>query len=363
MAALTIVGSACGSASNVSPPSLAAGSGAASGKPAASGSASSATKPAGAVPSASPSGSGGASAAAKSGLQTVKIEVPNKGVAFTHLYVAEDLGLFEKHGLDAQISVVAPPAAVAAMQAGELDFMSAVGSGMSAALNNVPIRVVEVSSNHPSFLLFGAKGLTSVEQLKGKVVAAYAAGNTVNAVMIELLKRKGLDSGSYGIVNAGADAGRAAALENGAASATLMDASAGLPLRRDGFPVLASVDDMPDLPFTGLVTTQAAIKGKTAAVRETIAAVLEGTDLVGTQKDKVAPVMQKEFDLSPADAGQIFDLLRGGWTSAGKPSQAATDFELANLKNDLKLEALPTVDQVYDFSVLDSLSASASPKS
>ncbi|GEM_PF-2976787 len=328
-----------------------------SAKPAASQASAAASKPA-----ASASAGGSASASAKpaaSGLTPVSIEVPNKGIAFAYLYVAQDLGIFQKHGIDPRISVIAPPAASAALQAGELDFMSAVGSAMTAALGGLPIRVVEVSSNQPNFLMYGAKGVTSVDQLKGKTVAAYAPGNTVNLVMVELLKRKGLDASQYTILNAGADAGRAAAIQNGAAAATLMEASNALALKKDGFPQLTTIADVPALPFTGLAASQSTLKSKAAVMREAIAATLEGTDLMRTQKAQVLPVLQKEFDLSADDAGQLFDEMQGSWTDSGKPSQAATDFEFASLQVEQKLSAPVKPEQVYDFSIVDGLRGGA----
>src|SRR5947209_2255907 len=122
--AITILAACGGGAAPATPQ---AGSPAASAKPAsaAASAASASAKPA-ASAAAKPSA---ASQAAEAGqLRSIKMAVPTKGSAFSYLYLARDLGFFRKHGLDAQINVITPANAVTALQSGDLDFASTVGS-------------------------------------------------------------------------------------------------------------------------------------------------------------------------------------------------------------------------------------------
>jgi len=69
--------------------------------------------------------------------------------------------------------------------------------------------------------------------------------------------------------------------------------------------------------------------------------------------------MIKEFDLSTADAIQIFDQLKPTWVLSGRPGQDVIDQELSADQAILKLPAKPKQSEVYDFSLLPSF-ASAS---
>ncbi len=308
-----------------------------------------------AKPAASASSTAKPSAAASGQLRPLKISVPTKGSAFSYLYVAKDLGFFEQHGIDAQIAVVPPANAVTALQSGDLDYAATIGSTIRAALRGLPVRVVMVGSNRPDFVILGQKGLTSLDQLSGKLIGSDAPQTTTFVMLTELMKRKGL-AGKYQTLTAANDEGRVALVTNGQAAACIIEVSTARIFEKQGYSELAPTTDFPEEPFVGLGASQAAIQKKGDVLRDGLQAVLQGIDAMRNQKDKVVPIMAKEFDLSAEDAGQIFDALRPNWTADGKPSQAANDFEFANDKDALELKELPKPEQVYDFSLLDQLS-------
>ena len=136
--------------------------------------------------------SGWASAQQKLKPRLLRIALPSHTIAATHYYVGRSLGIFESYGFEPQILVLEPRAALAALLTGDLDFYTATGTTTRAALRNVPVRVVMVGLNRPDHVLVAAKEITSVEQLRGKVLGGYTAQATVNVILTELLRRKGL---------------------------------------------------------------------------------------------------------------------------------------------------------------------------
>ncbi|HEX6511422.1 MAG TPA: ABC transporter substrate-binding protein [Chloroflexota bacterium] len=304
-----------------------------------------------AAPKASASAAVSAPAA---GLKTIKLAVPTKGSAFSYLYVAADLGYFKNHGLEAQIAVVPPSNAVAALE-GDLDYTATVGSTIRAALRGLPVRVMMVGSNRPDFVVVGAKGITSIDQLRGKVLGVDAPQTTSYVMLTELLKRKGLQTGDYKTLTATNDEARLAQLTSGQVAASIMEFSTALLAQKQGYANLAAITDFPEEPSVGLGAAQSAMQKKRDLLAAGMQAALEGVEAMRTKKDQVVPVMAKEFALSSDDAGQVYDGLRPAWTTDGKPSQAATDFELANDEQAMELKPKPTPDQVYDFALLDSL--------
>jgi ABC-type nitrate/sulfonate/bicarbonate transport system substrate-binding protein len=296
-------------------------------------------------------------ASAPGPLKPLKIQVSNKSAAFTFLYVTKDLGLFAQHGFDAEIIPMSSTAAVAALQAGEIDFMAAVGSATRAALRGVPIRVVLVASTSPDQVLVGAKGTTSVEQLRGKVVAGLAPQNNVNAILVELLRRLGLGAGQYEILNAGPGPARAAALTNGLAAATLLDSTDALVLQREGYPELDRASGKVELIYSGLAASQAALQNNREAVRQALRAVLQGVEVTRTQIDRVLPIMAAEFELSLDDAALVYPTLQPGLTRDGKPSPAAVQFEFEMDQREMELPEPIRHEQVFDFSLLDEIAA------
>ena len=336
LAGLALVLSACGSAAVPA-------SAPASAKP-------SVAAPAGAKPSAATS----AASQPAGALKAMKIAVPTKGSAFAYLYAASDLGFFKNHGIDAQIAVIPPSNAVAALES-DLDYTATVGSTIRAALRGLPVRVTMVGSNRPDFVVLGAKGLTALDQLRGKTLGVDAPQTTSNVMLTELLKRKGFQPGDYKMLTANNDQARMAQLTSGQVAASIVELSTAVLFEKQGYPRLANVTDFPEEPFVGLGAAQSALQKKHDLLAAGLQAALEGVDAMRTQKSKVLPVLTKEFGLSAAAAGPIYDGLQPAWTVDGKPSAAATQFELTNDQQAMNLKQTPTPAQVYDFSLLDSL--------
>ena len=127
-----------------------------------------------------------ASAQQKPKLRPLRIALPAHSVSATAVYVARRLGIFERYGFDAQILVLEPRAALAAMLTGDLDFYAAVGTVGRAALTGVPVRVVLVALNRSDLVLLASKDITTVEQLRGKALGGYTAQASVNVILTEL---------------------------------------------------------------------------------------------------------------------------------------------------------------------------------
>jgi ABC-type nitrate/sulfonate/bicarbonate transport system substrate-binding protein len=170
-------------------------------------------------------------------LRPLHIALANNSVSMTAIYVAKHLGIFESYGYDARVLVLEPRAGIAALLAGELDFYTAIGSTARAALRAVPVRVGLVALNRSDFMLVANKEIQSIEQIKGKHVGGYTPQGTVNVILAEMLRRKGLRSEDYKIINSGT--ARAAALLSGNVPVALVNSVETVKLVKQGFHVLA----------------------------------------------------------------------------------------------------------------------------
>ena len=297
-------------------------------------------------------------AASGSALQSVKIAIPAKGVAYLNLYAGKDLGVFRKHGIDLQLSQISPGAALPAVQQGQIDFLTSIASAARLAEKGQPIRVVYIAADHDDFVLVGAKGISQASQLKGKVVAGATPGSELSELAIRLLDADGLRPSDYKMLYVGGGSAAVAALSNGEVSAAMLDVADAVLMQDQGYPFIDSAVRFL-LPAHGLATSLHQIEQRGSVLRRALAACLEATQLVATDKARVVPVMTKEFDLSPADANQIFDQLKPTWVLSGRPGQEVLDEELTADQAILKLAAKPKESDVYDFSLLPPESASA----
>lgn len=109
------------------------------------------------------------------------------------LYMAKDLGLFEKYGLNAQIVNIRGAAInTAALLAGEIQMTAAASAvAITAASRGAPI-VIIATVGPTEYVLVSRPAISSVQQLKGKTIgiAGFGAGDFF--VLRRLLPRLGL---------------------------------------------------------------------------------------------------------------------------------------------------------------------------
>jgi ABC-type nitrate/sulfonate/bicarbonate transport system substrate-binding protein len=286
-------------------------------------------------------------------LRPLHIALANHSVSMTAIYVAKHLGIFESYGYDARILVLEPRAGIGALLSGDLDGYSAVGSTARAALRGAPVRVSVVSLNRSDFILVANKEITSVDQLRGKTIGGYTPQGTVNVVLAEVLRRKGLLPEEYRVVNAGT--ARAAALASGTVPAAMLNSVETVRLAKQGFRVLARAADEIELPQSGLGMSVAALQTRRNFLRPVVQAVLEATRIIASQKEKTLPVLMKQLSLNQEEASFIYDAIHKGWSVDGKPTPGALKLELELDQRDAGLKELPKPEQIYDFSLLEEL--------
>jgi ABC-type nitrate/sulfonate/bicarbonate transport system substrate-binding protein len=290
----------------------------------------------------------------KSKLRPLRIALPSNTIAATHFYVGKSLGIFESHGFDPQILVLEPRAALAALMTGDLDFYTATGTTTRAALRNVPVRVIMVGLNRPDHVLVASKEITSIEQLRGKVLGGYTAQATVNTVLIELLRKRGLRPDEYKILNVGT--ARLPALVNGNVPAAVLNGLETAKAIKQGFRPLARAADEIELATGGLGTSIASIQSKRDVFRGVIQATLESIRVSATQKERAVPVLMKQFAITQEDANLILDIVQKAWALDGRPTPGSQKFEFDLAQRDMGLKEPPKSEQVYDFSILDEAS-------
>lgn len=74
-------------------------------------------------------------------------------ISFLNIFIARDAGFFKKHGLDLELIQMAGPLPIAAMVAGDLDYLTGITTGLVAAGQGVPLKGVMVVLRKPPSIL------------------------------------------------------------------------------------------------------------------------------------------------------------------------------------------------------------------
>jgi NitT/TauT family transport system substrate-binding protein len=114
--------------------------------------------------------------------------------AFTPLWVAQETGLFKKNGLDATLKLLNSQVAAQALIAGEVDVISVGPEFVNARLQGVPVKYIGGTLQRFIFQLWGAKGINTLADLKGKTVAVTTPRTSTEIATREALKKTGVIS-------------------------------------------------------------------------------------------------------------------------------------------------------------------------
>jgi len=216
------------------------------------------------------------------------------------LWIAKDLGLFEKYGLEGNLVYIASGVtSVNALLGGSVELIAASGSSaVGAAARGAPI-VIIASLGHIAYKLIAHPSITTVQGLKGKIIGSSRIGAGTDFALQRLLPKLGLIPGKdVTLLPTGVSESdrRLLMLVQGKIDATLGTEDNLLQLGTKGmkFSVLADVYEA-GVYTTGsdIATSRQLVKQKPRQLKAFIMAITEGTHIGRTQKEHALRVYRK----------------------------------------------------------------------
>ena len=219
--------------------------------------------------------------------------------------MAKQFGLFTAEGLDVRpVYVRGGPVVMAALMGGDADF--AVIAGVTAVASIHRGAEIVIVGGHTAYIdqvLVGAKGVTKLGDLKGKVIGVTGSGGVTELATVEALARNGLlRDRDYKILYSGNSPARVNALENGLIQAAAFSAIEKVVMEQKGYPLLLETGkSLPEFPFMVIVTSREKIKSHPAEVSAFLRAVRNSMRLIHNSREKViAAALQKDPNANPA---------------------------------------------------------------
>ena len=113
---------------------------------------------------------------------------------FAGLWVAKEIGAFEKHGLAADLIYISSGSiTVQAMMGGDVQMaIGASNAVVSAILRGAPLVAVGSVANRPGMVLWVQPEIAKPEQLQGKILGISRFGSTTHFLMNMALEKYGL---------------------------------------------------------------------------------------------------------------------------------------------------------------------------
>jgi ABC-type nitrate/sulfonate/bicarbonate transport system substrate-binding protein len=217
------------------------------------------------------------------------------GGTMTPAWVAQDLGLFTKHGLQHSLNYLAATTAVQAIVGGTEEIGLVGNQGIDVALEGADTVYIASTASRFIFRLYGEASIKTIADLRGKTLAVTQPAASTDYASRMLLRRFGLvPDKDVKILYAGSSPALLTTLKAGNAAAGLMNAPVIFQAQELGFKQIMNVTEL-NIPFifVGVVTTRKVLQQKPDAVTRYLRGYTEAISIILRDKETAMKVMGK----------------------------------------------------------------------
>ena len=279
-------------------------------------------------------------------------------VSFLNIFIARDAGLFKKHGLEPELIQMAGPLPVAALAAGEIDFLTGYTTGIVATGQGAPLKGVMIGLRKPPFFLIAEPSVSSVHNLAGKRIGVDRFGSLQHLVVRLLLKAKGADPEKVSFTQTGSVSNTVTSLGQGAVSAAVLSGPHNVIMTQKGFRQIGSADELPmQFPTSGLVVNDAKLKSDANRIKSVMRVMLDANTFSHKERNWVVSYIRERWRIEQKIAETVYEQWLSTLTADGKI--AVKDMqEYFDLAYALKQIPAPVnVAAVTDYTLLDQVLA------
>ena len=164
------------------------------------------------------------------------------------IWVAKEARLFEKQGLDLNLVYIpGGPRSIMSLIGSSIQFVNHSGMpALEAYMRGADTAMIASSMNQLEHAVIANKSITSVEQLRGKVLGMSALGALTDIILREALRYYGISEKEVTIIPVGDEGARLSSLQTGRVQAVIISGIQRLTATRMGF---HQVIDLAKLPI------------------------------------------------------------------------------------------------------------------
>jgi NitT/TauT family transport system substrate-binding protein len=250
-----------------------------------------------------------ASSSAAEAAQKVRIGFPSLAFSYMPYYIAQEKGFLKKHGLDSEYIQMRTSIQPQAVMAGNIDFLTSVSNGISAGVAGLPLVVVMSFCDSSPWMLVTSKDINKPQDLIGKTVAVSGIRTSPHYFLQAVLKKWEIAEKDVGIITTGGTADSFLALTSNRVAGTVLTPPFDDKAVSLGYKKFLFLGDLADIPYVGLVTSQANIKNNRETVRRTVAAVFDSIAWLRANPDESTKMIVDKFKVSRPEAENTYATL------------------------------------------------------
>jgi NitT/TauT family transport system substrate-binding protein len=272
------------------------------------------------------------------------------------LYVAQDAGIFRKHGFTLELVFIAGGSlSTQALIGKSLDLLQTGGPPfLNAYIRGARLKIIAGVTNILPYVLITSGRITNSEQLRGKKIGISRFGSNTDFVVRLALGQLGLNATDVTVLQVGGSQSRLVALKAGTIDATVLSPEEALAAQKVGMNTLLDfVAKGVEFPHVTIVAREEYLQAQAPLVKRFMIAYVEGIRFFKTRKEESVRKMMVLSRLNDREiAEKAFDVYTRSLPDDGRPTIKGIEGVLADFaREEPKAKGL-TVSQIVDLSFL-----------
>ena len=283
--------------------------------------------------------------------ERVRIAPSSPGLAAWPAHLAAKEGFFAREGLNPEIIVMRTNTGIAALVTGSVDFTTAGGSAMRAAVNGAPLKMVLNVNKKADLWIVAQKGIQRVEDLRGKIIGVGGNWGTQFYQVLEALRPSGIDK-DVQLVSTGDVANGYLSLQQGSMAAVALTPPYSILAKRQGYRDLIRTGDVIGVsPTTALVTTKEKLEREPQMVRRAIRAVMKATDYAKGRRPELVQFISRQYNMEREVSEAVYDALMDTLNPTLWLTDQEVQIELNRIAEQSKTKITARPSDVADFTL------------
>ena len=298
---------------------------------------------------------GSVQAAEKSAkLAPVRIAYVSRSILDMPYIIARDRGFFREEGLEAEFVFMKAIQTVQAMLAGGVDFGTATGTAISAAVNGADVRVVFALTDKPSFDMIALPSITNLQQMRGKKLGISAPGSLTEILARQIFIVNKIPLDQVTMLPLGTSDVTYIALKAGTIDATMLQVPQTFVAQDEGYRKIAAGADVYRAVQGGLTTTKTVITERPDVVIRVIRATQKALRLIRNDKKFAMEFIKGPYLDMGKDrdkyAERVYDTALQLFLTSGSVDEKLQREMIATAAQRIKPKDPVPPERVFDFS-------------
>jgi ABC-type nitrate/sulfonate/bicarbonate transport system substrate-binding protein len=288
--------------------------------------------------------------------EKVRVAMPSKSMTFLNFYVGEKFGAYRAEGLEVSFEVMKSDIGVAAVISGEMDYISAIGTTLRAALAGVPLKAAMFTMDRVIFFMTVKPEIKTIQDLKGGKSVAVSGVVATDAYGARLMaKAGGLNPDKDLVLVAIPDAGdRLVALQSGAVAAAMLSLPFNFKAEEIGFRILGGTADIMRSPFAGVGASDAKLRSNPSQAKRMIRATLRSMEFTRdpANLERVTGLISDDFKVERKTAELAHREIVKAFTKDGTTPDETVMAEMEVIAAQAKLKGQALIGRLVDYTIL-----------